>query len=101
MYIYNITFSIDKSIFNRWLTWAKDLYLPKVEKCGYFETIKLLRVLDHMNDESVSYCCQLEAKSIKDIQMYEIEYGEKLKSELHAHFGDKCLPFQTILELVP
>lgn len=95
MYIYNITYNIEKSIEDQWLLWIEQDYLKSLKQEG-FDSIKFLKI--EISDElSSSYCLQLFSNQRHVIENFcnqEIKY----KTMMYKHFGQRAVSFSTGLK---
>jgi hypothetical protein len=57
MIIYNETYVIEEAIRHEWLNWMQTVQIPAIMKLGWFNTYKILTVLESPN-EGVTYCVQ-------------------------------------------
>ena len=99
MFLYNITYKIDKPVESDWLDWMKIMYLPKMMASGYFESYKMYKLL-HIEDDGVTYSIQLLAKSISDIQQFLEKEAKLLEDEHNFRFKNRHVAFRTVLQEV-
>ena len=92
MIVYNVTFSVDREIAEEWLAWMKEKHIPSVSEL--FESCKILKVLSHDDDRTLSFAVQYLSKSLEDIQKYS------LNDDIEKRYGDRVLSFPTLLEEV-
>ena len=100
MILYNTTFCIEITSIDQFRDWLSVFYLPLIRQSGYFEEYKLLKVHHQQDPELVNYSCQLTTNTMHDGQLFKLEFEEKIANHLQATFGEKCLLFSTMLELV-
>jgi len=94
MIVYNVTNSVDKEIAEEWISWMKDKHIPGLLKAGLFESYKILKVLNHDDDKTLSFAVQFYSKSIESIHEYH------LNEEIRQRYGDRVLTYATLLEEV-
>jgi hypothetical protein len=92
MIVYNVTFSVDKEVGDEWISWMKDQHLPSVSML--FESFKILKVLSHDDEQTLSFAVQYFSKSIESIEKYS------LNDEIEKRYGDRVLAFPTLLKEV-
>ena len=100
MLLYNVTFGIDKSIEEEWVSWMRSNYLPAMMNTGLFVNYKMYKVLSHDDDNSVSYSVQCLAKTIEDLLQYLNEFAPRLVEEHRERYKDRHVAFNTLLEEV-
>lgn len=98
MLIYNVTVNIDEDVHDEWLSWMRQTHIPRVMKCGLFETNKMLKVL--ADDEGHTYSIQYTCSSLENLENYFSEHAPLLQKEHTDRFADKFVAFRTILEEV-
>lgn len=99
MVLYNSTFCLELDAEEDWRNWMNSYYLPLIRRSGYFETYKILKLMQDSGDGSLTYCCQLFAKTVNDYQLFAIEYERKISDNIKETFGERCLPFNTMLKI--
>jgi len=92
MIIYNITCSVDIDVADEWLLWIKNEHIPPLLKSGLFENYKMLKVLSHDDDKTLSFALQFYAKGLENIEAYHHN------DEMIKRYGDKVLTYPTLLE---
>jgi hypothetical protein len=101
MILYNVTVNIDKDIEQEWLDWMIDKHIPEVLSTGLFEENKVFRLLNEIPDnEGVTYSIQYFAKSMEELNEYQMKYAEELQSRHSEKYKDKYVAFRTYLEQV-
>lgn len=99
MIVYNDTIIIEESIHDEWLNWIKTVHIPAVMATGYFNSYKMLTVIDSPN-EGVTYCIQYKADSIEQFQQYYMNHLYKLQAIHQERFDEKFVMFNTLMEEV-
>lgn len=94
MIIYNVTCSVDKEIAEEWISWMKDKHIPGLLNAGLFESYKILKVLSHEDDRTLSFAVQYSSKSMEGVQKYY------LNDDIQKRFGERVLTYPTLLEEV-
>ena len=100
MILYNTTFCLDVNSVDEWRTWMSVYFLPLIRRSGYFEDYKIMRLVQEDQAGVINYCCQLYAKTLNDYQLFIIENENKIGENIQSTFGEKCLPFSTMLEIM-
>lgn len=99
MIIYNVTVKLDREIHEEWLEWMRTEHILDVLNTGFFESHKLLKLLEEEED-GVTYAVQYYCKTIGDYKQYEAQYAPALKAEADKKFKDRFVAFRTLLEVV-
>jgi len=99
MFLYNITYKIDKPIEQDWLDWMRVLYVPKMMATGYFHSYKMYKLL-HIEDDGVTYSFQFSANSISDIQQFLEKDAKLLEEEHNLRYRNRHVAFRTVLQEV-
>ncbi|BDD06227.1 DUF4286 family protein [Aureibacter tunicatorum] len=101
MIVYNVTFSVEKSIDAEWKKWMKENYLEKALNSGYINSHKfLVLVNDQENTDGKTYAVQLYAESFENLEKYVTDHMGSVFDGLKLAFQDRQVSFATILEEV-
>lgn len=100
MFLYNITFGVDKEIEDPWLKWIMEKHIPDVMKTGLFRENRIYKVLHDDDVGTVSYSIQYFAESIENVRLYLESFGPALIEEHRQRFINRHVAFQTLLEEV-
>lgn len=99
MFLYNITYNIDRDIEAEWMDWMKGIHLPKIMTTGYFEDYKFYKLLN-VDDEGITYSLQLFASDLSKIEQYLKNDAPSLMAEQNKRFRYKHVAFMTVLQEV-
>jgi hypothetical protein len=99
MIILNETIIIDEAIQAEWLQWMGSVYIPGVMATGYFNSHRVLTVVNSPN-EGITYCLQFETDSLDYYYEYQQGIGVKLKNAHFKQFENRFVQFETIMQLV-
>ncbi len=99
MYIYNITFNVDKEIEKDWLKYIKENFIPAMLKSGLLHTALTSKI---MVDETQgnSYSIQFSANNKEDLERFIQEELYPLLNQLHLKFSPKMVYFATKLDVI-
>lgn len=100
MILYNVTVSVDKQAEQEWLQWMQQNHIPKVLATNLFEDYKMLKMLQQDEGDSQTYAIQYFLSSMENFNKYESQYAGRLRQESQAAFGNKCIAFRTLLEVI-
>lgn len=98
--IYNITINLEKRIADEWLQWMMQVYAPKIIATGCFIRYSVLKLLDHDDEQSMTYVVQYFSLNKNDYQYYIAEFDEKFRKESFDKWGNKFMAFRTVLQVV-
>jgi hypothetical protein len=96
--LYNITYNVDESILEEWLTWMKTEFIPKHTATKYFEGAKMVKVLVEEEMGGVSYAVMYKSSNLELLEEFVLNNSPKFNKELSNKFGQKVLTFMTLLE---
>jgi hypothetical protein len=99
MFLYNITYNIDRDIENEWMDWMKEVHLYKIMTTGYFESYKFYKLLN-IDDEGITYSLQLFATDLSKIEQYLKNDAPSLMAGQNERFRYKHVAFMTVLQEV-
>ena len=99
MIIYNETFIVEESIAPNWLIWIKDNHIPAILGTGFFDSYKVMTVLDSPN-EGITYCFQYYTDSIERYSPFYYTHREKFHQLHNAQFENQFVLFTTLMETV-
>ncbi|GIZ14303.1 DUF4286 family protein [Capnocytophaga catalasegens] len=99
MFYYNITYTIEKSLQNRWKNWIFNDFIPHVVKKGKFDKARLIWVKTD-DAEYNTYSLQLETPDTEIIKEFQEKDENNFLRLLYIQFAEKVLTFSTELHLV-
>lgn len=99
MIIYNETIIVDEGIHKQWLSWMQTEYIPQVMKTGYFNSYKILNVLDSPN-EGVTYCVQYLTDSQEKYNQFNLHHFLGLQATHQQQFENQFVLFNTLMQTV-
>ena len=94
--LYNVTVSLEASIFPEWLTFRRDDHIPKIVATGCFSGYKICRIADE-STENFSVAVQYFADDEEKFKIYTAQYAPALQKEYVARFGSSAPAFRTVL----
>ena len=99
MYIYNITFNVDKAIEKEWLDYIKNNFIHKMLKSGLLKSSLTSKI---MVDEAQgnSYSIQFAADNKTDLKQFIDSELYPILNELHLKFSPKMVYFATELDVI-
>lgn len=100
MILYNVTVKVDNKVVEDWEKWMKDKHIPDVMNTGLFERYNFCRLLEHQDDDGVTYAIQYFCPSMKHYEQYQKEYAPTLQQEHKDRYGEQALAFRTLMEVI-
>lgn len=98
MFYYNITFHIEKNVVEQWVQW-RDKHIHQMLSQMNFQEAKLIKI-ETSEKDSETYCIQYQTDSRSVIANFEENHAGAFRHSLYLNFGEKVLPFSTILEVI-
>ncbi|MCC5930528.1 MAG: DUF4286 family protein [Cyclobacteriaceae bacterium] len=100
MILYNITFNVEKSSEEEWLSWISTNYIPSALASGAFHQHHLFRLLTETANDDSTFALQFITDSLASLNRY-LENEGKLITEIHNEkFRHRHVSFMTVLEKV-
>ena len=100
MIIYNETIIVDEAIHKQWLNWMQNEYIPLVMETGYFQSYKILNVLDSPN-EGVTYCIQYLTDDLNSYNQFNNLHLQNLQAIHQRQFENQFVLFNTLMQTIP
>lgn len=98
--IYNVTVKVDFEIHDEWLLWMKEVHIPDVMATNCFIDYKLLRLMEEVSEEGITYAIQYRCQGISDYMHYSNTYAPALQKAHSEKYKDKFVAFRTLLKEV-
>jgi hypothetical protein len=99
MIIFNDTVIIEEAIHQKWLKWMQEVHIPAVMATGYFNSYKVLNVIDSPN-EGVTYCIQYETDNIQNFNQFYTKHLHQLQAAHNEQFENQFVLFNTLMQTV-
>ncbi|HWZ16161.1 MAG TPA: DUF4286 family protein [Mucilaginibacter sp.] len=99
MIIFNDTVIIEEAIHQKWLEWMQEVHIPAVMATGYFNSYKVLNVIDSPN-EGVTYCIQYETDNIQKFNQFYTKHLHQLQAAHNLQFENQFVLFNTLMQTV-
>ena len=97
MILYSITYNIEADIESDWLKWMKIVHIPKMMDTGYFNSVRLFKLL-HIEDAGTTYSLQFMSDSLEEIQNFLENSAQSLAEEHNIRYKNKHVAFRTVLQ---
>lgn len=99
MYIYNVTINVEKSIHDKWLSWMKEEYIPKMLSLGKFTKALMTKVMVEEEMGGITYSVQYTTDSKATLQKYFAEDAQEMDLQSKP-FQGSFVSFQTELQVI-
>jgi hypothetical protein len=99
MIVYNETIIMDEAIYEEWLSWMKAVYLPAVLQTEYFDSAKLLNIIDSPN-EGITVCAQFNTDNIERYSLFTLGHRQQLQEMHRKQFENKFVLFSTLMQTI-
>ena len=93
--LYNVTVSLEASIFPEWLAFMREDHIPKIFATSCFSGYKICRILDE-STENYSVSVQYFAVDEEKFRIYTAQFAPSLQREYIARFGSSAPAFRTV-----
>ena len=93
--LYNVTVSLDASVFPEWLAFMREDHIPKIFATNCFSGYKICRIIDE-SAEYYSVAVQYFAVNEEAFKVYTRQYAAALQKEYAAKFGSSAPAFRTV-----
>lgn len=100
MFIYNVTTYVHWSIHEAWMQWMRTERLPAIIATGCFDRYQMVRVLETDETEGPTYAVQYFSHTKDDYLRYIEIYEPRSREEGRKKWGEHCISFSSIMEIV-
>lgn len=100
MLVYNTTYSMPEGDARNFVIWAKQSYMPQVEADGVLSEGRLLRILNHHDQETECFSIQFSVADSSTLHQWYVRQGKKLADEMVKLFDGRVVGFSTLMEVI-
>lgn len=100
MILYNITFNVEKSAEEEWLSWISTEYIPLALASGVFRQHHLYRLLTETANDDSTFALQFITDSLANLNRYLENEGKAITEKHNDTFRHRHVSFMTVLEKV-
>lgn len=100
MIIYNVTIKVDKPIAENWLSWLREIHIPEMIDTGCFTQATILQLLDHDDEEGITFAIQYHAISKSLYNRYIEKYADTMRKKSIDKWGERFIAFRTVMQVV-
>ena len=99
MYIYNISFMVERAVTDRWMELLRENYIPLLRQEG-FEHFTFSRVISqHASDESI-YSLQIRVDELVQYQHLQSEWFAACQAAAAERFGTQVMHVDTLMKIL-
>lgn len=100
MIVFNNTIKVHYSIVDEWVKWQLQEYVPGILATGAFDDYKLYRLLNHDDEEGITYTIQFFTSSVQRYQQYLETFAPAMQEKAFQKWGNLFIGFHTAMQLV-
>lgn len=100
MIIYNTTFNIAPGLEGTFIDFLKEEYVLDCLNTQLVKNPKFMKLLGDLPDEGSTYSLQFDCDHIEDYLAFEADHAESLQGEVVKRFGEGCLFFSSVLQVL-
>jgi hypothetical protein len=99
MLIFNETIIIEEAHYIEWLNWMKNVHIPAIMATGYFDSYRVLNVVDSPN-EGVTSCVQYHSANAENFNKFYEEHFNKFQTIHQQRYENKFVLYNTLMEVI-
>ena len=99
MTVYNETIIFEDASYDNWIAYMKQVHIPAVMNTGYFDSYKILNVIDSPN-EGVTTCVQYNTDSEERFAQFYNQHLHALHSSHHEIYENKYVLYSSLMETI-
>lgn len=100
MIVYNTTYTMPVADARDFVIWVAQSMLPRVEGDGALRNPRMLRVLNHHDQDTECMSLQFETDDTTALHRWYVRQGGALMGEMQKMFDGRVVGFSTIMEAV-
>ncbi|MEN8764531.1 MAG: DUF4286 family protein [Wenyingzhuangia sp.] len=101
MYIYNVTTNVADAIYQNWLVWMKEDYIPQMLATKKFASAKITRVMIQEEMGGKTFSVQYSIKDKETFKAFYVEDASRMNAIMQSKFENGLVvSFQTELEVI-
>lgn len=99
MYLYNITYRVENTVFDAWKSWVLEKNIPSIMSLGLFSSFRFCALLGEENVDAQTYALQLKCESWEIFLQYRDGSMASFFEQQISLFGEDVLTFSSLLEI--
>lgn len=100
MIVFNNTIKVHHSIAEKWIEWLQQEHIPGILETGMFNDHKIYRLLNHDDDEGITFTIQFFTTTVQRYQQYIDAFAPAMQQKAFEKWGNLFIGFQTAMQLV-
>jgi len=96
--IYNTTYTMAVAEARNFVIWVQETMLPAIEKDGLLSQPRLMRILNHHDEETECFSLQFAVPDSATLHKWYVQQGQQLGEELKRTFEGRIVGFSTLME---
>ena len=100
MIVYNVTTKIVHAVSKPWLQWVQQEHIPDIIKTGCFTHATVLQLLEVDDTDGLTYAIQYFAESKSQYNSYIEKFAPAMRQKTFEKWGDKCIAFRSIMQVI-
>ena len=100
MFVYNITFKIEKEYLEDWINWVKEVQVPDVLATGCFYEYRFYELMEFEEEDGSTFVIQFLANSKSDYNRYMELHHTNFRRRSLEKWKDHVVSFRTLLKNV-
>lgn len=100
MLTYNTTYTVGNEDARNFVIWIHQVYLARTAETGMLSNPRMLRVLNHKDEETECFCVQFDVESSAILHRWYQQQGHALNQEMLQMFGNRVVGFSTMMEVI-
>ncbi len=99
MYLYNITYRVENTVFDAWKSWVLEKNIPSIMSLGLFSSFRFCALLGEENVDAQNYALQFKCESWETFLQYRDGKMSAFFEQQMSLFGEDVLTFSSLLEI--
>ncbi|MDE7153961.1 MAG: DUF4286 family protein [Muribaculaceae bacterium] len=100
MYILNTSFHITERHTDRFMSWARETYIPAALATGHLSDPLFTRLLTVVEPGTVSFAIHFHCRSLHEAEQWHDNEASLLKAAFHKELQGELVYFSTFMEKV-
>ena len=99
MYLYNITYRVENTVFDAWKIWVLEKNIPSIMSLGLFSSFRFCALLGEEIVDAQTYALQFKCESWETFLQYRDGNMSAFFEQQMSLFGEDVLTFSSLLEI--
>ena len=99
MYLYNITYRVENTVFDAWKSWVLEKNIPSIMSLGLPSPFRFCALLGEENVDAQTYALQFKCESWETFLQYRDGNMSAFFEQQMSLFGEDVLTFSSLLEI--